>query len=404
MSTGALSILLLNWKDPHDKAAGGSETMMRRCAEVWAEIGHRVTVFVPRPRGSSSDETIRGVRYVRAGQLHTVFPLGRRYLRRHRGAFDVVIDSVSGRPFFAHRIVGDRATAVVHHVCEEQWQQEFRFPISWLGRYIVEPWWLRGMRDARVVAMSGSTVRDLNRFGLHTAAVVPLGLDMPRDAGPLRAAPRRAPRLVFLGRLIRAKRPLDAVVALQRIRDFYPDATLDVIGSGYLGAQLEALGVSGVTVHGFVTEAAKHRLLSAADLLLMPATKEGWGIVNIEAAAHGVPVIGYDIAGVRDSVLNGRTGVLTESTPEALAAAAVNLLGDAQRWRAYSICAARRARTFTWDRTATTLLAAATMTREVTAANLAGHARSPGLAVLRNEEAFGRAPANIAATAGSESR
>ena len=379
MTPDVLSILMLNWKDPHGRGAGGSETMVRRCAESWATAGHRVTVFVPRLPGASSEEVINRVRYVRAGQLHTVFTLGRQYLRRHRRDVDVVIDSVSGRPFFAHHVVGDRATAIVHHVCAEQWQSEYRFPISWLGRYVIEPWWLRKMRTARVVVMSDSTEQDLARFGVHAASRVTLGVDIPANSGPRRAEPRKAPRIVFLGRLIRAKRPLDAVLAVQRIRAVYPCATLDIAGQGYLIDDLKALHVPGVTVHGFVTEKEKHKLLSEADLLLMPGTKEGWGIVNIEAAAHGVPVVGYDIPGVRDSVLHGRTGVLTPPSPEALGSAALSLLGDPQRWRAYSICAARRARTFTWSRTAASLLVAATAPSEVTVVPAPGRARPSGL-------------------------
>ena len=370
-----LSILMLNWKDPHGGAAGGSETMVRRCAESWVEAGHSVTLFVPRAPGTSHVEVINGVRYLRAGRLHTVFPLGRRYLRRHCDAFDIVIDSVSGRPFFAHSIVGDRATAVIHHVCEEAWQREYPVPISWLGRYVVEPWWLRRMRRARVIAMSDSTVLDLERFGLRAAAVVLPGLDVPDDARPRRSAPRVAPRLLFVGRLIRAKRPLDAVLAFQQVRDAYPGATLDIAGHGYLTAELAALRVPGVTVHGFVPESEKHRLLSEADVLLMPATKEGWGLVNIEAAAHGVPVVGYDVPGVRDSVVDGKTGILTAARPDELAAATIRLLADAERWREYSTEGARRARTFAWDMTAARLLVAATQSHAAGELELGGRVR-----------------------------
>jgi glycosyltransferase involved in cell wall biosynthesis len=373
MTRSPVNALFLNWKDPHGGAAGGSETMVRRCAESWAEAGHRVTVFVPRASGTAAEEVIRGVRYVRAGRLHTVFPLARRYLRRHRNEFEVVIDSVSGRPFFACDVVGDRASAVVHHVCAEQWQREYRFPISHLGRYVVEPWWLRRLRGSRVIAMSDSTVRDLDRLGLRTAAIVLPGLDAPAGAGPRRTEPRSEPRLLFIGRLIRAKRPFDSVAAFRRVREVFPGAQLDIAGHGYMTAELKALCEPGVRFHGFVSDAEKHRLLSDADVLLMPATREGWGLVNVEAAAHGVPVVGYDVAGVRDAVVDGKTGVLTESTPEALAAAAVSLLGDAARWRAYSVDAATRARSFAWDLTAGRLLSDALQPRTVPHVELAGY-------------------------------
>src|SRR5260221_7845432 len=132
------------------------------------------------------------------------------------------------------------------------------------------------------------------------------------------------------------------------IRDAVPDATLDVVGDGYLRAQLERLGAPGVRLHGFADEPTKLELLRRADLVLMPATREGWGIVAIEAAMQGVPVVGYDVPGLRDAVVDGVTGVLTPACHQDLAAAAVALLGDPGRWLALSRTAQERARTRTW--------------------------------------------------------
>ena len=61
---------------------------------------------------------------------------------------------------------------------------------------------------------------------------------------------------------------------------------------------------------GQVTEDYKHALLARADALLMPSRKEGWGLAVMEAAQHGVPTVGYTF-GLRDSVINGKTGMPT---------------------------------------------------------------------------------------------
>ena len=52
-------------------------------------------------------------------------------------------------------------------------------------------------------------------------------------------------------------------------------------------------------------------LFARARALLFPGL-EDFGIVPVEAQAAGVPVIAYGVGGVRDSVLDGRTGVLYE--------------------------------------------------------------------------------------------
>jgi glycosyltransferase involved in cell wall biosynthesis len=132
---------------------------------------------------------------------------------------------------------------------------------------------------------------------------------------------------------------------------------MDVIGDGYLRDAARSLHAPGVTVHGFVPESIKGAFLARSDLLLLPGTREGWGIVGIEAGLNGVPTIAYDVPGLRDAIIDGSTGTLTRCTPEALGEAAVDLLRDPETWLNYSEASRRRAILFTWQRAADDLLA-----------------------------------------------
>ena len=68
---------------------------------------------------------------------------------------------------------------------------------------------------------------------------------------------------------------------------------------------------------------------AAIDLLVLPSYREGFGNVNIEAAAMGVPVVATDICGCRESVSDGHTGILVEpKNSQALYNAIVTLIGD----------------------------------------------------------------------------
>ncbi|HEX3539703.1 MAG TPA: glycosyltransferase, partial [Acidimicrobiales bacterium] len=140
----ALRILMLNWKDPADRDAGGAERMVRRIAETWAAQGHQVDLFVPR-RHQSRHDRIGGVTYIRRGNRITVFRTALTHLRRHVDDYDRVVESVSTRPFFSHEIVGGKATALYHQMAREIWDLEYRFPLSWAGRRILEPRWVRRM-------------------------------------------------------------------------------------------------------------------------------------------------------------------------------------------------------------------------------------------------------------------
>ena len=359
-----MKILILNWKSPTDSTAGGAERYVLEVATCWARDGHDVTLFGPRS-ASNPTATMMGrpnLRYVGVGSRLTVFRAAHRYLRRSGGQFDWVLESVSTRPFAAHRTVGARAIALYHQTAEEVWRMEFRFPVSWLGERFLEPRWIGRMRQARVVAVSRSTAAALSRFGVATEAVIPPGCE-PSRITKGRAAPAAIPRLIWVGRLTRTKRPADVLAAFARVREVIPGATLDLVGGGYLEAPFRAKNHCGVTVHGFVPEAVKKSLLSQSDLLLLPGTREGWGIVAMEAASYGVPVVAYDIPGLRDAVVDGVTGLLVRADPDALGSAAVGLLKDAGRWRRLSVAAQQRAQEFTWERVAQDLLCAVSRPR-----------------------------------------
>lgn len=354
-----MKILILNWKSPTDSAAGGAERYVLEVANRWADDGHEITLFGPRSAANPTAvlKASHNLRYVGAGSRLTVFRAADRYLQNSGGQFDWVLELVSTRPFAAHRFVGEKAVALYLQTAEEVWTTEYRFPVSWIGRKVLEPSWIRKMVGTRVVAISASTVAALARYGVSVEAIVPPGCDPPQIRED-RTGPAATPRLLWMGRLVRTKRPADAITAFRQIREVLPAATLDLVGGGYLEGPIRAQHHSGVTVHGFVPEVVKTSLLSRADLLLLPGTREGWGIVAMEAASYGVPVVAYDIPGLRDAVLDGVTGRVVPTNPDALASAAVGLLQEPDRWRQLSGAARQRAQEFTWDRAAQDLLCA----------------------------------------------
>lgn len=359
-----MKILILSWKDPLHPAAGGAERYLVEVAKRWVASDHQVTILGPKRgmrRSPANDRGDKGIRYVGVGSNLSVFREARRYIHVQQGTFDRVLESVSTRPFAAHQIVGDRAVALYHQTAEDVWMMEYRFPVSWIGRYVLEPAWIRRMSPARVVAVSPSTAGALKRFDVEIEAVIPPGCDQLRVTEK-RAAPSATPRLIWLGRLVRTKRPDDALAAFQIIRAVIPRANLDLVGGGYLEDEIRAQNYPGVTVHGFATESVKASLLSRADLLLLPGTREGWGIVAIEAASYGVPAVAYDIPGLRDVVLDGVTGVVVPPNEAALGLASASLLQDPNRWIRASRAGQQRAREYTWDRTAQQLLSVVTRT------------------------------------------
>jgi D-inositol-3-phosphate glycosyltransferase len=97
-----------------------------------------------------------------------------------------------------------------------------------------------------------------------------------------------------------------------------------------------------------------HHLLStyyrAADVVLVPSRSESFGLVALEAAACGTPVVAAAVGGLRTLVEHGRTGLLVERRdPHAFAQAVASVLADPVWAAQMGGLAARRARGYTWS-------------------------------------------------------
>jgi D-inositol-3-phosphate glycosyltransferase len=167
------------------------------------------------------------------------------------------------------------------------------------------------------------------------------------------------PVLLFVGRIQPLKGLDVAVAALAELGR--ADATLVVVGgaSGVDGAaevaRIEKLaGELGVAHQVRFVAPVPHHLLStyyrAADVVLVPSRSESFGLVALEAAACGTPVVAAAVGGLRTLVEHGRTGFLVEGRdPAAFAAHAAEVLASPPLARALSEAAAQRARGYTWS-------------------------------------------------------
>jgi len=86
-------------------------------------------------------------------------------------------------------------------------------------------------------------------------------------------------------------------------------------------------------------------LLANADLFLLPSASESFGLSALEALACGVPVVASKAGGLPELIREGETGFMRETGDvDAMAAAALSVLRDPERWRAMSAAAAKDAR------------------------------------------------------------
>jgi D-inositol-3-phosphate glycosyltransferase len=178
--------------------------------------------------------------------------------------------------------------------------------------------------------------------------------------------PASVPIALFAGRIQHAKGLDRAVTAFKQVVAMHPDALLVIVGgpSGFSGENelrkiRRQIFEAGLTEHvRFVgpqsrTDLALH--FQAADVCIVPSRTESFGLVALEAAACGTPVVASARGGLQFVVQHGRTGFLTQDIDE-LAGATDHLLAEPHKAEQFGEAAAKRAQTFTWSHAADRML------------------------------------------------
>jgi glycosyltransferase involved in cell wall biosynthesis len=151
--------------------------------------------------------------------------------------------------------------------------------------------------------------------------------------------------IAVIAQLIRRKGHRFLLDVIPGLLAEHPDIQVVFFGQGAADSQLRALAARlgcSVAVHfaGFRHDIDEY--LSAFDLLVHPAEREGLGVAMLKAAAAGLPVIAFDIAGCREAVQHLKTGILVPPGDLAGLQAAIGTLYEEPDIRAEMGAAGRR--------------------------------------------------------------
>ncbi len=361
--------------------AGGQNVHVGSLARALADLGHKVTVHTRRddpglPRWVTAEGGVR-VHHVDAGPPQAV---AKDNLRPYMEAFaDGLAETWQKRPpdavhahfwmsglaaLAAARPVGVPVVQTFHALGAVKRRHQGAEDTSPPDRLRTEEW-IMAEAD-RVIATCHDEVGELRRLGApaERLRVVPCGVDLKcfRPGGPV-AARSALHRLVVVGRLVERKGVGDVIAALATL----PGTELLIAGGGprhdletdpdvvRLGDAAQAHGVADrVRFLGQVTRGALPSLLRSADTVVCVPTYEPFGIVPLEAMACGVPVVAAAVGGLKESVVDGVTGVhVPPGDPDRLAAVLAALLADpAARSRLGAAGMARARNRYGWPRVA----------------------------------------------------
>jgi len=251
--------------------------------------------------------------------------------------------------------------SLVHHLrsSEERpaWQNAFYRRIE--GRYL---------RSVDGFILNSKTTRDAVRKLAgdgkpHIVAYPPtdrFGSSLSESEVRLRAASSLPLRILFLGNLIPRKGVHTLLAALR----LHPSSFhLDIVGSpeadpAYVHAiqnQAVASGLeSSVHFHGALDDNALAEIFRSAQVLVVPSSYEGFGIVYLEGMGFGLPAIGTTAGAAGEIITDGQTGYLVPpDDPAILAARLLSLAMDSDSLIQMSLNAlARYRRQPAWDKTA----------------------------------------------------
>lgn len=359
-----MRILVINWQDRTHPQAGGAEVHLHEIFGRIARMGHEVSLLCCGHRDAAPTEVLDDMQVFRVGTRpifnYTVPFWWYRHGRRMKP--DLVVDDINKIPFFTPLYVDRPILALVHHFFGDSIFNE----VGWAaGMYVkvFEDRIANVYRRTPICTVSESTKAECLERGFPSANLSIIHNAIDHRRFPMRVADKAArPTIVYFGRLKKYKSVDHIIQALAIVRETIPDAHLEILGTGDERTELERLVdfhdlSDAVTFHGFVSDADKARMLSAAHVVVNSSIKEGWGITNIEANASGTPVVSANVPGLRDSVRDGVSGLLYPyGNIEVLARTLVRVLVDHPERQRLSEGAVQWASTFTWERSAREML------------------------------------------------
>jgi glycosyltransferase involved in cell wall biosynthesis len=180
---------------------------------------------------------------------------------------------------------------------------------------------LSGIFVEKIITISNATYRVLRQSGIPSSklTIIPNGVLLPSheicrsQARNLLGLPKEKVVVGTLSRLVPHKGIIDLIKAINLVNG-YQNVFLAVAGDGPEKETLE--GLASIMLPGRCQFLGRikdiDQFMSAIDIFVLPSYMEGFGLVFIEAAFHGVPSVGTKVGGVPDVIIPNMTGLLVQ--------------------------------------------------------------------------------------------
>ncbi|AEG17950.1 glycosyltransferase family 4 protein [Methanobacterium paludis] len=267
--------------------------------------------------------------------------------------FDVV--ECQGFPFFPcftakiHAILG-RSTLFItlHEVWGDYWY-EYLGKLGIFGK-IVEK--LTLYLTDRIITVSEKTNRDLQAIRLLDGNVIPNGINL-KEINFIKKSDKKSD-VIFVGRLIKEKNVDLLVKAIDLVRKELPEIKCLIVGDGPERENLEKMVLdrnlsTNIEFTGFL---GNHddliSYMKSSKVFVLPSTREGFGIVVLEANACELPVVvvKHKMNAACDLINNGKNGFVVEPSDKDMAAKIIRGIKDKEKMKPHCVDFASQ---YDWD-------------------------------------------------------
>jgi len=320
------TILVINKFCPLHPKAGGAE---KNLLEIFSRLGkrHHIYLLAAMFPGAKKEEIYKNIHIFRLGKsysgnivrIHFLIPFYlKKFLKKLKP--DILFEDISVLPFFTPLFYPHQKKIIMIHAFNRKHfftSQRFLFAlIAW----VVESLFLIFYRQEKVIVVSDWMKKILLKNGFKNVYKVLNGVDSHFFG--LRKEYASKPTVLFLGRL-EGRKGIDLFLkTYPLVKEKITEVKYIIAGQEFsfgsrrllkfLKKYKENYSSEEIEFFGYVSEEKKSELFKSSWVYVMPSRIEGYGISVLEANATGTFVIANNVEGLKESVINNKTGILID--------------------------------------------------------------------------------------------
>lgn len=317
-------ILFLTWKDSKHPNAWWAEKVVYEYAKWLVKLWHNVTWLSSGFEWGKNEEVIDWIKIIRIYSIKTIYFFAwiwyRKYIKNNN--VDIIIDEAWWLPLFSPFFARNKKIFfMAHHIWDKEWDLAFVKPLNYIWKYIMKKIF-RVYKNKKTITVSDSTKDELVDdlwFKSENIKVIENALDIK----PIEKInfTKKENSIIFLGRLMPMKRVEDAIKAFV---DFITHPNTLLLEERWQEKEYELNIVWVAQDKKYVESLYKlvkelkledkihfvwyskeifDKYLEISKVMLVPSYKEWFWLIVLEANAYWLPVVWYDVAWLRDSIV-----------------------------------------------------------------------------------------------------